>query len=818
MEPLSTLSPSKQNARLNRYEVVSPQKQEYSYQSSPGKISVMAAAPISPPDSPNAEGVQDLSQQTPPSSPRPVSSHSQSFSPLKARSPIKYRFQDDGLNKPSPPGSSADSTIRFNEGLTRAIGNLQNEIIPDHPAFRDATMNIDEGMSTIYHSPSKTDAGDDFDITLSMDETVNMDNTVGDLSTISAIHTDMTRFANLRASPQKGTQPDAWSPSKQLRESTTFETPAAHRPRPLLLGRQSSGSEDNDATPRRPRTSNESAEDLMNFTGLTNIHIPPPDSAPRTQRRSPSGRGAFPIRVNPTPTHRSQASVDRERAGGRSVHNPLPDRSVPSTPAPRSSVRHSIHSFNGFGMDLLDIDLEPMATPRSIPTVTPRELETLRSELQSRISGLEATLSGKEAEVLALKRAITDAEVRAGKACEELRTERTDKEELQAQNGDLERRSREMEEVLRELKQNAFMEEREREKLRRQAEDAERKAEDHEIKILELNASLETLSSDRLKASLSPHKFSEPATPGVLGASDIDAAVKNATETVARELHALYKTKHERKVSDLKISYEKRWIKQVEQLRGELKESQGQILKLEAEREATMSGVLPNQLQNQTDQISRMEGQIEELRRFNDETVADKKVLQAEVSGLKQQLDSVISDNKNLRNEVESERTEKGELVTQVEIFLTESTEQERELERLRTKDAERERDIQREKEALQREREAQRVTPTSPPRSDCDASSTTTNSAYVSGSVLSPNKFRNSFQGGYANGPVMAHNASGRARPMSMLQKPAANKFSGIPAPGLSGLKAPKSASGYSSASRGTLMDGIARMGAGGR
>src|SRR5277367_3451890 len=117
-------------------------------------------------------------------------------------------------------------------------------------------------------------------------------------------------------------------------------------------------------TPRRRLTVDDSPTDLLNFTGQSNVVIPPPGSAPRTARRSPSGRGGFPIRVNPPTTHRSQASVDRERSRG--PPSPQKHSFVPATPADRGA--------NHLG-DLLDIDLEPMATPRSIPSVTPRELE-----------------------------------------------------------------------------------------------------------------------------------------------------------------------------------------------------------------------------------------------------------------------------------------------------------------------------------------------------------------------------------------------------------------------------------------------------------
>ena len=587
-----------------------------------------------------------------------------------------------------------------------------------------------------------------------------MEDTVGDLSSISAIPADMTRFANLRNSPTKTQRPDAWSPSKQLRSSVIFNTPGATQ-RPLHLLARSNSTNDVDETPRRARISGDSPTDLLNFTGQSNILIPPPGSAPRTSRRSPSGRGAFPIRVNPTPSHQSQASLDRERAGGRS-----PGKHVPSTPA---SNRHSIANFSGLGMDLLDLEMEPMATPRSIPTVTPRELETLRSELQSRISGLEATLSGKEAEVMALKRAITDAEVRVGKTSEELRTERAAKEEMTHSMEDLERRSREMEEVLREVKQNAFVEEREREKLRRQAEDADHRTEEAEVKILELNASLDTLRSERL---LSPVKAG-PTTPG--SNLDIDLAVKNATESVARELHALYKGKHERKVADLKVSYEKRWIKQVEQLRAELKASQDEVLKLQTATEATMSGVVPGQVEA----MSRMEGQIEELRRSNDEISAQKKVLEAEVVGLKSQLDTLHGETEALRKDLQLERVEKGDLVAQIDEFLSLKTEEE---------------EIAAERAATQ----AALQQPVSPPRSE-DGNGSRPHSGTAT-ATASPNKYTRTSMG-VENGL----SRSSRARPMSMLQKPTAGKYSSIPGPG-SGLKAPTSKIG----------DRIARMGGG--
>ena len=770
-EPLSSLSPAKQNARLSP----SPTKLDFFH-----KPSLEAVAPpynMSSPPNDTLKSLRDASNR--PLSPPAQSS--QPSSPRKPLSPVKYRLQDEFTAVNSPPGSPAESTIRFNEGLTRAINTMQKDAHAEGDVLNDSILHhaLDDSISASQDCNFDVrEESDTAAMEVVLEERTIHDDTLGDLSTISAIPTDMTKFANLRTSPVKSQQ-DAWSPSKQLRTSIVASTPGtAQRPLRLLSmsRRSTSSNEEEEATPRRSNTFNDSPTDLLNFTGQTNILIPPPSSASRAIRRSPSGRGGFPIKVNPSPVHRSQASVDRERATGRSPQKEhqaiFAERIFPSTPA---GQRHSLYgTASELGMDLLDIDLGPMATPRSIPTITPRELETLRSELQSRISGLEATLSGKEAEVLALKRSVTDAEVRVGKTSEELRNERATREEVEHAKEDLERRTREMEEVLREVKQNIFLEEREKEKLRKQTDEADRKVEEHEVRILELQASLDTLRSERVKCTPSPEKSNAPATPGTSG--DIDFAVKDATEKVARELHALYKTKHERKVADLKVSYEKRWVKQVEQLRVDLKASQDEVLKLQTEKEATMSGVIPGQ----NEAFHKMEGQIEELRRWNEENSAEKKMVEAEAAGLRSQLDSLTSENESLRKEIEQERIEKGDLVAQVDLFLSISAQHE-------------------EQPVSQQPQQ-----PVSPPRSEDGIGRPNSSSA-----VASPNKFRNSL-----NGAERGSGLPGRPRPMSMLQKPTAGKYSGIPAPG-SGLKAPSAkVTGYG----GRIMEGITRMGAGGR
>ena len=72
--------------------------------------------------------------------------------------------------------------------------------------------------------------------------------------------------------------------------------------------------------------------------------------------------------------------------------------------------------------NLLDFDIPPAPTPRSMPSITPRELESLKSAFLSEISSLKASLSGKEAEVQSLKTAVGDAEKRVSYSLSECKS------------------------------------------------------------------------------------------------------------------------------------------------------------------------------------------------------------------------------------------------------------------------------------------------------------------------------------------------------------------------------------------------------------
>lgn len=95
-------------------------------------------------------------------------------------------------------------------------------------------------------------------------------------------------------------------------------------------------------------------------------------------------------------------------------------------------------------LNLLDFELPPAPTPRSIPTITVRELETLKSSYLSQISSLKATLSGREAEVESLKRAVGDAERRVGESQEQFREERSAREHAEKEKSEWEKRGTEV--------------------------------------------------------------------------------------------------------------------------------------------------------------------------------------------------------------------------------------------------------------------------------------------------------------------------------------------------------------------------------------
>lgn len=481
-----------------------------------------------------------------------------------------------------------------------------------------------EEMSTVAHMHTAED--DDF-TTKNLDmlsvnpheshENDSMDDTC--FSTFSAVpNVDMTLFAKLGASPTKKVADIMESP-------TLSRTPGYSRrskvSTPATITRRR-GMDDTDTSPtpqRRNYASNEDSMNLLDFSDSVNYFHRV------SQRFSVAG-----ARASMSPRRRS----------------PL---------KPRESMR-SPGKYN-----LIDFDMPPPATPMSIPSITPRELESLKSGFLSEISSLKATLSGKEAEVASLKQAVADAERRVGEALEEVRNEAIRKEALEVEQAEWERRGKEMETVLREVRAEIIDGECERERLTKKNDEAERFKEQLEGRIVELESQLDSAKKAAASnpSAASGERDSENRQAGLMTAEQSAKEVQEAVERVARELHTLYKGKHETKVAALKKSYESRWEKRVRESENKLREATEEVERLKTERDTTMSGpVNPNM------------SVMSVMGRDNEELETENKVMGAQIKGLEEQIATIKRDNEQLHAELKNERAEKGELVAAVDEWL----------------------------------------------------------------------------------------------------------------------------------------------------
>nr|OQO24352.1 hypothetical protein B0A51_06636 [Rachicladosporium sp. CCFEE 5018] len=315
----------------------------------------------------------------------------------------------------------------------------------------------------------------------------------------------------------------------------------------------------------------------------------------------------------------------------------------------KSSTRHSmLPATPGRGsnlLSLLDFELPPAPTPRSVPTITVRELERMKSSYLSQISSLKATLSGREAEVESLKRAVQDAERRVGEAQETVREEKSKREHVEQEKAGWERRGQEVEAVLRDVKEEVIRGEVEKEELAKKAEDSERRVEEAE----ERASKAEERFAAALSARAEPGSGSAGATQeeiDTLVAAQIDAKI----EAVSRELHGIYKEKHERKVETLKKSYEARAERKTAELQSLLDTAEKDLFDLRASKDATFSGPV----QNAAD--TELRAELEEHR--------------ASLARLETENLSFQSQQVQLSRELEQERIEKGDLVAAVDEML----------------------------------------------------------------------------------------------------------------------------------------------------
>ncbi|KAK4539269.1 hypothetical protein LTR36_000848 [Oleoguttula mirabilis] len=428
---------------------------------------------------------------------------------------------------------------------------------------------------------------------------------------------DMTLFAKLSQSPTK---------RGDMLRSNTDATPRTTRKR-------SSPSRSPSPTPRRQKT-----PATQNHDGTTSFLIDFTQQFEGVNNYRPSSPGKSATESNLLQYINTQ----------RSPHKP--SRHTYATPSKPNSI-----------LNLLDFDLPPAPTPRSVPTITVRELESLKSSYLSQISSLEATLSGRKAEVESLKKAVGDAERRVGEAQEAVREERGRREHVEQEKAGWERRGREVETVLQSVKEEVMKSEAEKEDLLRRMEDSERRvenAEDRAVKAEErfadaLAARAGTLGDGDGNGNGNVNAVEEQVQR--LVAAQIDAKI----EAVSRELHAVYREKHERKVGTLKKSYEARGERKCADLQQRVAHLERQNDELLAARDATFS--------NHNDSASYgtavADHDAVELKAALEEQ-------KAAFARLDIELQTSQHQQAQLMRELQQERIEKGDLVAAVDEML----------------------------------------------------------------------------------------------------------------------------------------------------
>lgn len=523
----------------------------------------------------------------------------------RSPSPVKGARRAPSPKKRSPerrdPIPLTEAALRENEGLTRAIETLENEAANGQQGDLGNETTLTTGGAQGY-------AG--------MDDTC--------FSTFSEVP-DMTQFARVGRSPTKSV---AGSPAKQLREvhyRNDAVTPGQSATDTSGTTRKHSV-EDNSRspspTPRGPKTfnGNDTTNLILDFTEQFNAIAPNSKLPPSRGKRN----SISPIKFAP----------QREGSWGSRGRMTSPGKQMfpPSTPSETRSFAN-----------LLDFDIPPAPTPRSIPTVSARELETLKSTFLSQISSLRATLNGKEAEIHSLKEAVGDAERRVGEAFENVREEKNAKESLQHEKVNWEIRDKERHEVVLGVKEQIFNIEHRCDDLTQKLDESEKRREEAESKLAEAESRVAAL------------RAVAPSTPSGSDTSTLDPGhhkeIEAAVERVARELHTLYKGKHETKVAALKKSYETRWDKRLRDLESQVVQATQENADL---RTATTSGLVPAVETEWDKQIRAAESQQLEEERAR---------LTAELAALKQELETA-------REEVQRERVEKGELVAASEEML----------------------------------------------------------------------------------------------------------------------------------------------------
>ncbi|KAF2500854.1 hypothetical protein BU16DRAFT_523604 [Lophium mytilinum] len=533
--------------------------------------------------------------------------------------------------RPSPTKRTSservEQTLRENEGLTIAMKILEETRSESHYETHHKE-NSSEARSD-SHGSAEFDSFSEFSPDGPDGPSTMVDDTC--FSNFSEMP-DMTKFANsMMRSPAKSVLNQGMSTPR----ANLLMTPATARKHQ---------SQSPSPTPRRNAnpiySDNDTTNLLLDFTQQIEAFSTATHRSPTRGRNSPT----------------KSATESNLLSFIQNQRSPAKSSFVPSTPAEK---RHLLN--------LLDFELPPPPTPRSIPSITIRELESLKSGFQSQVSSLTASLSGKEAEVSSLKKAVSSAERRVGEAQEQVREERSAREHAEKQKAEWEKKGTEVEAVLKSIKEEVMKSDQEREELFRKLDEAERRAEDAELRANDAESRAVEAEGKCVDTTVFVEADTDKPTKGpVYTAEEVQKQIDEKVATLCKELHVIYKKKHESKVSALKRSYEEKMARKTKELQTNVKDLKKKCEELQHARDATFSTVLPTDIpSNSSAAINAADLQKLETQQ------AEIEEQKARLAGLESEIQSVRDNHAQVLKELEAERVEKGELVAAAEQMLS---------------------------------------------------------------------------------------------------------------------------------------------------
>lgn len=298
-----------------------------------------------------------------------------------------------------------------------------------------------------------------------------------------------------------------------------------------------------------------------------------------------------------------------------------------------------------------------------MPSITIRELESLKSKYSSEISSLRATLSGREAEVEALKRAVSDAERRVGEAVEVGREERSKREYAETEMEDYKLRNEKYQTSLQEVKEDYEKMENQHNEMIARMEEAEERAKEAESRAANAEARALEVAS-KVPAAIGVASADGQSGP-LFTAEQVQKQIDDKVHTLSTELHAIYKKKHVSKVAGLKQGFEAKTQEKTKALKAKVEELERRNEELQIKMDATLSGVIPSDFKSLGNDAQREE----DLRKLEEQNVLIERQ-KAELVGREEEIRTAKAEFATLMKDLERERVEKGELVAAVDEML----------------------------------------------------------------------------------------------------------------------------------------------------